>query len=73
MKAPAVYILARAGYERLHVGVTSDLVRRIRQHRNGPIDGSTRRYGVGRLAYFQVVETMPDAITRSFAGMTIAG
>lgn len=51
----------------LHVGVTSNLVARIVQHRTGTFDGFTRRYGVYRLVYFEIAETMESAIAREKA------
>jgi putative endonuclease len=63
-KQPAVYILASDRNGTLYIGVTSDLVARTHQHRAGEIDGFTRRYGVSRLVWFEVHETMESAILR---------
>ena len=46
MKQPAVYLLASRYRGTLYVGVTSDLVQRIWQHRQGLVEGFTQRYGV---------------------------
>lgn len=59
---PCVYILASGFNGTLYVGVTSDLVSRICQHRDGVFDGFTRRYAVDRLVWFDVADTMADAI-----------
>ena len=45
-KQPAVYILASRNNGTLYVGVTSDLVKRIWEHKNDLVDGFTKRYGV---------------------------
>ena len=58
-----VYILAsRSGV--LYVGVTSDLFRRIWQHRSGALEGFTRRYKVNRLVYYEVADEVAGAIAR---------
>ena len=56
MKTYYVYILS-SRYRVLYTGVTGDLDRRIREHRNKVQDGFTRRYNISRLVYF---ETFPD-------------
>ena len=64
MKQPAVYVLASKPYGTLYVGVTRNLASRIEAHRSGAVEGFTKRYGVDRLVYFELHETMPDAIRR---------
>ena len=63
-RLPCVYILASAYNGTLYVGVTSNLIGRIIQHREGTFDGFTKRYGVHRLVYFEVGESMEAAIIR---------
>jgi putative endonuclease len=63
-RLPCVYILASGHYGTLYVGVTSDLVGRLWQHRNGVLPGFTKRYGVHGLVHFEVFETMEQAIAR---------
>lgn len=63
-RQPCVYILASAPNGTLYVGVTSNLPGRVVQHREGRLGGFTERYGVHRLVYFEVAETMQAAITR---------
>ncbi|WP_425497734.1 GIY-YIG nuclease family protein [Lysobacter arvi] len=63
-RQPCVYILASQRNGTLYVGVTSDLPRRIHQHRTKCVSGFTRRYGVRRLVWFERHECMPAAITR---------
>ncbi|WP_448658611.1 GIY-YIG nuclease family protein [Sphingomonas sp. CJ99] len=63
-RMPCVYILASGYYGALYVGVTSDLIGRVIQHREGITGGFTERYGVKRLVYFETAETMEAAIAR---------
>ena len=64
MKQPCVYILASQPYGTLYIGVTSDLIARLDQHRSGQVNGFTSRYRVYCLARFEQFETMHDAISR---------
>ncbi|MGH8617407.1 MAG: GIY-YIG nuclease family protein [Burkholderiales bacterium] len=64
MKQPCVYILASKRNGTLYVGVTSDLIKRVWEHKEDVVPGFTRRYGVHRLVWFKVHETMDAAITR---------
>jgi putative endonuclease len=48
----------------LYVGVTSDLVKRVWQHKNKQIDGFTKKYKVDRLVYFEIHENAESAIQR---------
>jgi putative endonuclease len=59
-----VYIVASAPNGILYVGVTSDLVRRVYEHRNGLVAGFTKRYSVKRLVYFERCEEIQAAIQR---------
>lgn len=59
-----VYILASRLNGTLYIGVTSDLVRRIYEHREGLLPGFTRRYGVKRLVYYEMFGLVAEAITR---------
>ena len=63
-KQPAVYILASTRNGTLYTGVTSDLVKRIWEHRNNVVEGFTRRYGVHRLVWYELHESMESAIQR---------
>lgn len=51
-----VYILATGKLGTLYIGYTSDLARRVYEHREGAIPGFTRKYGVRRLVYFEVFD-----------------
>ena len=63
-KSPCVYILASRRNGTLYVGVTSDLVRRVFEHRSGAVPGFTRRYSIHRLVFAEFHDTMTDAIAR---------
>lgn len=64
MKTPCVYILASRPNGTLYVGVTSDIARRVWEHKSDAIDGFTRRYGVHSLVCYELHATMPAAILR---------
>lgn len=59
-----VYILASGRHGTLYVGVTSDLLARLHQHREGLIKGFTSRYGINRLVHFETFDDMRSAIAR---------
>ncbi len=63
-RQPAVYIMASGRNGTLYIGVTSDLMARIVQHREGVTDGFSKRYGVNRLVWFAMADTIDAAITR---------
>jgi putative endonuclease len=63
VKQPAVYIMANRRNGTLYTGVTSDLVRRAWQHREGTI-GFTARYKCKLLVWYEIHETMESAILR---------
>jgi putative endonuclease len=61
---PCVYILATRRNGTLYVGVTSDLGRRISEHKEDLLEGFTRRYGIHSLVYAEFHATMEEAILR---------
>jgi putative endonuclease len=61
---PCVYILGSRRNGTLYVGVTSDLRRRIWEHRTEIVEGFTRRYGVHTLVYAEFDATIEEAILR---------
>ncbi len=67
MQTYYVYIMASGNRGTLYVGVTSDLVRRAYQHRNGLLDGFTKRYRVHRLVYFETTTNVQAALQREKA------
>ena len=64
MKTPCLYIITNKTHGTLYVGVTSDLVQRIWQHKNGLIEGFSKRYGLKMLVWFEQHESMESAIVR---------
>jgi predicted GIY-YIG superfamily endonuclease len=64
VKVPAVYIMASKRNGTLYIGVTSDLVKRVWQHRTGASPGFTKRYGCKLLVWYEVGDDMEHAITR---------
>jgi putative endonuclease len=59
-----VYILASRRRGTLYVGVTSDLIKRVYEHKSGLVDGFTRQYRVHRLVYYEIAENAEVALTR---------
>jgi putative endonuclease len=66
-KRPCVYLLASRRNGTLYVGVTSDLIKRIWEHKNDVADGFTKKYGVHTLVWCEIHATMYAAITREKA------
>jgi len=63
-KQPVVYILASKRNGTLYIGVTSDLVKRVWEHKNNMVEGFTKRYGVHQLVWYELHEGMGSAIQR---------
>ena len=63
-KQPAVYILASKRNGTLYTGVTSDLKKRAWEHKSNLVEGFTKKYGVHRLAYYELHQDMMSAIKR---------
>lgn len=66
-RLPCVYVLASGQRGTLYVGVTSNLPKRVFQHRNDLVDGFSRRYRVHDLVWYELHETMESAIQREKA------
>ena len=58
------YILTNQSRSSLYIGVTSDLVKRIWQHKNGEADGFTKKYKLKNLVLYEVHNLPEDAIKR---------
>ena len=63
-KQPAVYILASRRNSTLYIGVTSDLPKRVWQHKCNLVSGFTQEHGVHMLVYYELHGDMYAAITR---------
>ena len=63
-KQPAVYILASERNGTLYIGVTSDLIKRVWEHKQNLVEGFTKKYGVHALVYFELHDEMTQAIQR---------
>jgi putative endonuclease len=64
MKQPCVYMMASKRHETLYAGVTSNLPKRAFEHREGLESGFSKKYGCKMLVWYEVHETMIEAITR---------
>ena len=64
MKIPCVYIMANERNGTLYTGVTSNLVQRVYQHKNGTIEGFSKKYDCSLLVWYEVHENMESAILR---------
>ncbi len=64
MQHSYVYILASQKNGTLYVGVTSDLAKRIYEHKNDLIDGFSKKYNIHDLVYYEVHNEIEEAITR---------
>jgi len=63
-RQPCVYVLASKRNGTLYTGVTSNLVKRIWEHKNNVVEGFTQKYGVHTLVWYEMHETMDIAIQR---------
>lgn len=66
-RQPCVYILASGERGTLYVGVTSNLVKRVWEHKNNKVDGFTQKYRIHHLVWYEQHETMVTAIAREKA------
>ena len=61
MKAGYVYIMASGKNGTIYIGVTSDLVKRVWEHRNGAVEGFTKKYGCKVLVWFEAYDDLQEA------------
>jgi putative endonuclease len=64
MRGGWIYILTNHPNGTLYIGVTSNLVQRVWQHREGVVPGFTKHYGLKRLVYFEAYDDISVAIQR---------
>jgi len=64
MKNYYVYIICNKQNGTLYTGVTSDLIKRVYEHKNNLLDGFTKKYKIHRLVWYEMHETAEAAITR---------
>jgi predicted GIY-YIG superfamily endonuclease len=64
MKQPAVYIMANKRNGTLYTGVTSNLLKRVHEHKARIAPGFASRYGCTLLVYFEIFDEMAEAIAR---------
>ena len=67
VRQPCVYLLASEPNGTLYVGVTSDLGKRVWEHKSDLVSGFTQRYGVHSLVWYEAHDTMESAIAREKA------
>jgi putative endonuclease len=63
-KQPAIYILANKRNGTLYTGVTTNLVKRIYEHKNEVVDGFSKKYGCKTLVYYELIDDIEAAILR---------
>ena len=59
-----IYIMASRPNGTLYIGMTNDLARRVYEHKEGLVDGFTKRYGIKTLVYYEIHDTTEQAIRR---------
>jgi len=64
MKQYYVYMLASKKHGTLYIGVTSDLAKRVWEHKNNFVEGFTKKYNVHRLVYYEITNSAESAIVR---------
>ncbi|HHN66076.1 MAG TPA: GIY-YIG nuclease family protein [Nitrospirae bacterium] len=64
MKYYYVYILSNKKRGTLYIGVTSDIVKRVYEHKNKLVEGFTKKYSVDRLVYYEITRDINIAIRR---------
>ena len=59
-----IYIMTNKSNTTLYIGVTSNLVKRVYEHKNTLVDGFTKRYNLKKLVYYEVYDDIGEAIKR---------
>jgi putative endonuclease len=63
-RQPAVYIMANKRNGTIYTGVTSDLIKRVYEHKFADVPSFTQKYGCKHLVYYELIEDMYSAISR---------
>ncbi len=63
-KQSYIYILTNKSNKVLYTGVTSNLIKRVYEHRNKLVEGFTNKYNVNKLVYFEIADDIAGAISR---------
>ena len=63
-KSCAIYIMTNYQETTLYIGVTSNLQRRIWEHKNKVVEGFTKKYNVDKLIYYELTDSIESAINR---------
>lgn len=64
MKYPCFYIIANRPFGVMYVGVTSNIIKRVYEHKNKILGGFTKKYNCNMLVYYELHSTMEEAISR---------
>jgi putative endonuclease len=59
-----IYIMTNKKNGTLYIGVTSDIVKRVYEHKNKLTDGFTKKYNLEKLVYYEIYDDIKEAITR---------
>ena len=63
-KICAVYIMTNYSEKSLYIGVTSNLQKRVWEHKNKVVEGFTEKYNVNKLVYYELTDSIESAINR---------
>lgn len=63
-KQPAIYMMANRRNGTIYTGVTSNLIKRVYEHKYADVPGFTKKYGCKNLVYYELIEDMVSAIAR---------
>lgn len=63
-KTCAIYIMTNYSQTSLYIGVTSNLQKRVLEHKNKVIDGFTKKYNIDKLVYYELTDSIESAINR---------